>query len=140
MSAQTYMSVLADYMGANPGCEPDEISLRDLVAWQVTHLVNESVDFELIGAGLDRPNAEKYGTHPDGSPRYAPEWYVVHGAATGIHEGLRAALDAVLSCRSVDQHGHACIGGIGHACAHHDGDGCNWLDSSDLTTGEEGDA
>lgn len=108
------------------GYEPNEITLLALTDLAVRQLVKRAVDFELSGANIDRPNAEKYGTHTDGSPRYAPEWYAIQGVKTGIMEGLYGTLCSVLTCSSVDEHGHRCIGSVGHETCHWDGNGCNW--------------
>ena len=108
------------------GYEPHEITLLALTERAVRRLIDSAVAFELSGGNIDRPDARKYGTHPDGSPRYAPEWYAVQGAKTGIMEGLHGALRSVLTCPSTDEHGHHCTGSVGHETCHWDGDGCNW--------------
>lgn len=108
------------------GYEPDEITPLAMAHRVMVDLVNESVDFHLIADNVDRPDAAKYGTHPDGSPRYAPQWYMAQAVKTAIHEGLYGTLAGVLTCVSTDEHGHACIGSLNHTTGHWDGNGCNW--------------
>ena len=57
----------------------------------VADLVNRAVDFHLAAANRDRPDA-RYGTNPDGSLMYAPEWYMAQSISTAIHEGLHGVL------------------------------------------------
>jgi hypothetical protein len=121
------MEAMADFIADHPSHEPDEVTLLAVVHQAMVDLVNESVAFELIADNIDRPDADKYGTHPDGSPRYAPQWYTAQGIKTGIHESLYGRLRELLSCEDRDQHGHPCIGSLLHDGFHHDGDGCNWL-------------
>lgn len=123
------LSVSADLLA--DGYEPDEVTLLAIVDRVVRQLVNRAVVFELVAANVDRPDASKYGIHPDGSPRYAPEWYVAQGVSTGIHEGLYGVLKTVLGCDSVDEHGHACTGSLLHETCHWDGNGCNWSDPAE---------
>ncbi len=119
------MAVTADVLA--DGYEPDEIGLRQLVDYEICHLINLTVAFELSARNLDRPNADKYGTHPDGTPRYAPEWYVAQSIRTGLHEDLDPVLYNLLSCDDDDGNGHRCIGALGHNGPwHHDGNGENW--------------
>ena len=125
MTRRTRMEATSDLL-ADPAYGVEDVTLLALVHHEMVELVNESVAFELIAANLDRPNAEKYGTHPDGSPRYAPEWYVAQGIKTGIHEALYGKLRGVLSCEEKDEHGHPCIGSVLHESVHWDGNGCNW--------------
>jgi hypothetical protein len=122
------MAAQADLL-AEAGIEPEDVTLLALVDREVRRVVNASVNFHLVAENIDRPNADKYGTHPDGSPRYAPQWYTVQAVKTGIHEQLYGALCDVLSCESVDEHGHVCIGSIGHETCCWDGNGCNWWTS-----------
>ena len=122
---RTRMDAMADLL-TEPGIEPEDVTLLALVDRAVRGVVNGAVNFQLVAENIDRPDAEKYGTHPDGSPRYAPAWYTLQGAMTGIHESLYGALREVLSCESVDEHGHLCIGSIGHDTCCWDGNGCNW--------------
>lgn len=125
MNRRTRMDHQADLL-AEPGIEPHEVTLLALVDRAVRRVVAGEVNFGLSAANLDRPDADKYGTHPDGSPCYAPEWYVAQGIKTGINERLYGALCEVLSCESVDEHGHVCTGSIGHESCCWDGNGCNW--------------
>ena len=118
------MSATADLLAE--GYEPADITMRLIVELEVRHLVNAAVAFELSAHNIDRPDAAKYGTHPDGSPRYAPEWYIAQGVKTGIHEGLFGALCGVLSCEEIDPDGRRCIGGVLHESWHWDGNGNNW--------------
>ena len=118
------MEAMADLLAQ--GYEPDEVTVLAITHKAMIQLVNESVAFHLIADNVDRPNAEKYGTHPDGSPCYAPEWYMAQVIKTAIHEGLYGTLKAVLGCEEVDEHGHACIGSLLHETCHWDGNGCNW--------------
>lgn len=122
------MSITADLLAE--GYEPEEIALLPIVDRAVRWLINASVNFHLVAANVDRPDAEKYGTNPDGSPRYAPEWYMAQQVATAIHEGLHGTLSDVLQCESVDEHGHKCIGSLMHETNHWDGNGCNWIDAA----------
>lgn len=125
MSRRTRMEAMADYM-AETGCDPEDVTLLAIVHREIVALVNESVDFHLIADNVDRPDATKYGSHSDGSPRYAPEWYMAQAVKTAIHEGLYGRLREVLSCESIDEHGHRCIGSVMHETCCHDGNGCNW--------------
>jgi hypothetical protein len=118
------LSVSADLL--RDGYEPNEVTLLAIVDRVVRDLVNREVAFGLSAANLDRPDAAKYGTHPDGSPCHAPEWYVAQGISTGIHEGLYGALKSVLGCESVSESGRECIGSIMHETLHWDGHGLNW--------------
>jgi hypothetical protein len=118
------LSVSADLL--EDGYEPHEVTLLAIVDRAVREMVNMEVAFGLTAANLDKPNAEKYGSHPDGSPRYAPEWYVAQGISTGIHERLYGTLTSVLYCDAVDEHGHRCSGSLLHETCHWDGNGCNW--------------
>lgn len=120
------MALEADFLAENPADDPSEVGPLQLAVFAVRRLINGSVAFELSGSNLDRPDAAKYGTFADGTPRHAPQWYAAHGAATGIHEGLYGVLRAALMCPASDDEGHACIGGIGHDACHHDGEGTNW--------------
>lgn len=120
-----HMLLLADFLAENPSYEPHEVGPLQLAEFGLRRLINRERDFELSASNKDRPDAEKYGTDPDGSAGYAPEWYAVHGAATGIHEGLHGVLWAALLCPSTDGE-HSCIGTIAHDGAHHDGDGSAW--------------
>lgn len=124
MTRHTRMEAMADLLAQ--GYEPDEVTVLAITHKAMIQLVNESVDFHLIADNVDRPNAEKYGTHPDGSPCYAPEWYMAQAIKTAIHEGLYGTLKAVLGCEEVDEHGHRCIGSLLHETCHWDGNGCNW--------------
>lgn len=124
MGAEHRMAVMADLLAE--GRNPEEVTLLAIVDRAVRRLVAQAVNFELIASNIDRPNADKYGTHPDGSPRYAPEWYVAQGIATGINEGLYGVLSNLLGCDSVDAEGHACIGSLLHETNHWDGNGSNW--------------
>lgn len=100
---------MADLL-AEPGIAVEDVHLLALVDRAVRVVVNQELKFALVADNIDRPDAEQYGTHPDGTPCYAPAWYVAQGFATGIHERLYGALRAVLSCESRDEHGHVCIG------------------------------
>ena len=112
------------------GYEPDEITLRSMVDRAVRDLVSAEVEFELEAKNLNQPDAEKYGTHPDSSPMYAPEWYVAHGISTGIHERLYGTLSDLLSCEVRDVKGRKCSGSILHPMiwGHWDGNGNHWGD------------
>ena len=125
MKRRTRMDAQADLL-AEPGIQPEDVTLLAIVDREVRRVVNQAVNFHLIADNIDRPDASKYGTHPDGTPCYAPAWYVVQAVKTGIHEQLYGALRDVLSCESVDEHGHRCIGSLGHETCCWDGDGCNW--------------
>lgn len=125
MTRRTRMAVMADLL-SEPGITLEDVTLLMMVDREVRRVVADAVDFELIAANLDRPDAEKYGTHTDGSPRYAPGWYVAQGIETGIVEDLWGALRGVLTCEDRDEHGHVCIGSLLHETCHHDGNGCNW--------------
>lgn len=127
MSAEHRMAAQAELLAE--GREPEEVTLLAMVDRAVRQLVNRSVSFELIAQNIDRPDAAKYGTHPDGTARYAPEWYVAQDVATGIHEGLHGVLADLLGCDSTDEHGHHCIGSLLHETNHWDGNGCNWATS-----------
>jgi len=118
------MAVTADLLAE--GYEPDELSLFHVTHRLLVEFINSEVNFELIANNIDRPNADKYGTHPDRSPRYAPEWYTAQSIKTGLHERLYGVLKTVLSCEAEDS-GKRCVGGVGHACCHWDGDGHNWV-------------
>lgn len=122
------MKAAADFLANHADYQPDEVDLLSIVHQAMIDLVNREVRFGLVADNIDRPNAEKYGTHPDGSPRYAPEWYAVMGVKTGIHESLYGTLRKLLSCEHRDEHGHECIGSLLHVTVHHDGNGNNWWD------------
>ncbi len=128
MGRRTRMEAQADLL-AEPGIEPHEVTLLAIVDREVRRVVNAAVNFHLVADNIDRPDAAKYGTHPDGKPRYAPAWYVAQSIKTGINEALYGALRDVLSCESVDEHGHVCVGSIGHETNCWDGNGCNWWTS-----------
>lgn len=119
------MEATADLL-AESGIQPEDVTLLTLVDRAVRQLVARSVAFDLSAANKDRPDAAKYGSHPDGSPCYAPEWYMAMSIKTGINEGLHGTLREVLSCESRDEHGHICVGSIGHESCCWDGNGCNW--------------
>lgn len=118
------MAIEADLLAE--GYDPDELTLLAVVHRRMVDLVNQAVAFELIAKNRDRPDAAKYGTHPDGTPRYAPEWYTAQGIGTHLHESLHGALRELLSCESVDEDGHRCIGSLLHTTCHWDGNGNNW--------------
>jgi hypothetical protein len=120
------MDATADALADPCGLQPEEVTVRLLVDREVRQLVNQAVFFTLAARNLERPDADKYGTHPDGSPRYAPEWYVAQDVSTGIHEGLYGVLCGVLSCEEIDEDGHHCIGSWMHESNHWDGNGHNW--------------
>lgn len=122
---QGRMEAMADYM-ADSGADPEDVTILAVAHHELIQLVNESVDFHLIADNVDRPDADKYGTHPDGSPCYAPEWYMAQAVKTAIHEGLYGVLRRVLSCEEQDEHGHVCVGSVLHETGHWDGNGCNW--------------
>lgn len=122
---RTRMEATADLL-ADPAYGAEDVTLLALVHHEMIELVNESVDFHLIANNVDRPNAEKYGTHSNGSPRYAPEWYMAQAIKTAIHEGLYGKLSGVLCCEEIDEHGHRCTGSLLHETCHWDGNGCNW--------------
>lgn len=122
--SENRMRIEADMLAE--GYEPDELTLLAVAIRSVVEVVNQAVAFELIAKNLDQPDAAKYGTFPDGRPMHAPEWYVAQGIATGIHESLYGALEAVLGCESVDDVGHRCVGSILHTTCHWDGNGNNW--------------
>lgn len=134
MTKRTRMEATADLL--ERGYDPEDVTLLAIVHAEMIELVNTSVDFHLIADNVDRPNAEKFGTHPDGSPCYAPEWYMAQAIKTAIHEGLYGTLADVMSCESkCPEHGHVCIGSVGHyvgptggalSAGHWDGNGCNW--------------
>lgn len=125
IARRTRMAAAADLL-AEGQYEPDEVTILALVDREVRRLITTAVNFELVAKNLDRPDADKYGAHPDGTPRYAPEWYVAQGVKTGINEGLYGVLRGVLSCEEVDADGHPCIGSVAHESAHWDGNGNNW--------------
>lgn len=125
MTRRTRMEATADLL-SDPAYGIEDVTLLAIVHREMIELVNESVAFHLIADNVDRPNANKYGTHPDGSPSYAPEWYMAQAIKTAIHEGLYGKLAGVLSCESVDEHGHHCIGSLLHETNCWDGNGCNW--------------
>jgi hypothetical protein len=120
------MRAAADALAAERDLQPDDITVRFLVEREVRRLVNFAVSFELSARNIDQPDATKYGTHPDGRPRHAPEWYVAQGIATGIHEDLHGVLSDVLSCEEIDAHGRRCVGSLMHETPHWDGNGNNW--------------
>lgn len=119
------MAIAADLL-AEGAYGVEDVSILTMALHELTQMVNECVAFALIADNIDRPDAAKYGTHPDGSPMYAPAWYVAQGIKTDIHERLYGVLRGVLSCEEVDEHGHRCLGSILHDECHHDGNGCNW--------------
>lgn len=125
MSDETVQIALAAQL-LSEGYEPDEITLLAMTHRRVVDLVNESVQFHLIADNVDRPDADKYGTHADGTPRYAPEWYMAQAVKTAIHEGLYGALRDVLRCPSVSDMGNRCTGSVLHTTCHWDGNGDNW--------------
>ena len=129
MARRTRMAASADLL-AEGQYEPHEVTILALVDREVRRLVAFAVDFELVAKNLDRPDAAKYGTHPDGSPCHAPEWYVAQGIKTGINEQLYGVLRGVLSCEEVDADGHPCVGSVAHESAHWDGNGNNWVGAS----------
>jgi hypothetical protein len=104
----------------------DSPDVRELAYRRITELINSAADFQLVATNTDRPNADKYGTHPDGSPRYAPEWYAVQSVKTGFINGLYGALNDCLRCLSLNADDRWCIGALGHEGWHHDGDGASW--------------
>lgn len=132
---RTRMEASADLL-ADPAYSPEDVTVLMVTYHEMIQLVNGAVHFALVADNKDRPDAEKYGTHPDGSPCYAPEWYMAQSIKTGIHEGLYGALAGVLSCEEIDEHGHPCVGSILHDTCHWDGDGCNWEARSETQEGQ----
>lgn len=126
------MKATADFLADHPDYDPEEVSLLAVVHQAMIDLVNREVRFHLVAANIDRPDAAKYGTHPDGSPRYAPEWYAVMGTKTGIHESLYGTLRKLLSCEHRAEDGRECIGSLLHVTVHHDGQGNAWWDDGVL--------
>lgn len=128
MKARSRIAAMADLL--SEGLEPHEVTVRMVVDREVRALVARAVNFELAAMNIDQPNGDRYGFQPNGSPRYAPEWYVAQGIKTGINEGLYGVLADVLSCEETDSDGRPCIGSILHDSWHWDGNGNNWSDGA----------
>lgn len=117
------MAAAADLLAT--GHEPADVTLLATVDHEIRQLVRRSVDNELMSAGLYRADAARYGTFPDGQPKYAPEWFMAQAVKTAILEDLYGVLTDLLSCPSTDG-ASVCIGSRDHAGPCWDGNGHMW--------------
>jgi len=70
------------------GWKPDDVTILAIVDLTVRRLVDASVAFHLQAKNVDRPDAAKYGSFPDGSPKHAPELYMAQSIKTAIDIGV----------------------------------------------------